>query len=122
MPDENNPYQTPPQPPQQPYSPHQQTSDRAGASALDAIIPTNPLAVISCYSGIFSIICCFIGLLLGPVAITTGFLGLKKTASWESEYGATTSKIRMWIGIVTGIIGTILGIIAVISMVVGSFR
>lgn len=93
---------------------------RPQASALDAIIPTNPLAAISCYMGIFSIICCFLGPLLGPGAIVMGILALKKWTVQESSYGATTSKIRAWIGIVTGVIGTIVGIVAIIIAIVNS--
>ena len=88
--------------------------NRPAASPLDAIIPTNPLAALSCYAGIFSILCCFGGIVLGPIAIVLGVLGMKKWTLQESSYGATTSKIRIWIGIVTGIIGTITQIIVII--------
>jgi hypothetical protein len=95
--------------------------NRTDASALDAIIPTNPFAAISCYTGVFSILCCFGGVLLGPIAIVFGILGLKKWKAQESSYGETTSKIRIWIGIITGSIGTIGGIIAIIMAVLGKF-
>lgn len=107
-PSPNNPFQAPENlPPEGQWQPQ---GGKPAASALDAIIPTNPLAALSCYSGIFSVICCFLGILLGPLAIGTGVLALKKSRFSESEYGETTSKIRMWIGIVTGAIGTLLGI------------
>ncbi|MFN3167954.1 MAG: hypothetical protein ACE37H_12920 [Phycisphaeraceae bacterium] len=100
--------QPPPQPPRQ----------RESASPLDAIIPTNPLAAVSCYTGILSMILCILGPLLGPIAVVLGVLGLKKWNATESAYGKTTSTIRAWIGIVTGILGTLIGIgvIIVISI------
>ena len=91
--------------------------NRPVASALDAIIPTNPLAAFSCYIGIFSILCCGGGVLLGPIAIVLGILGLKKWKAQESSYGATTSKIRIWVGIITGSIGFIVGVIFIILLV-----
>jgi len=97
-------------------------ANRPTASPLDAIIPTNPLAALSCYAGIFSILCCFLGVLLGPTAIVLGVLGLKKWNVQESSYGATTSKIRIWIGIITGSIGTITGLIALILLLTGQLK
>jgi len=97
-------------------------ANRPAASALDAIIPTNPLAALSCYCGIFSIICCFLGVILGPTAIVLGVLVLKKWKLQESSYGATTSKIRIWIGIITGSIGTITGIISIIVAIVSNLK
>ncbi|MCG8508223.1 MAG: hypothetical protein MI741_03250 [Rhodospirillales bacterium] len=91
-----------------------QNNQKEQVSALDAIIPTNPLAAISCYMGIFSIIICIGGVLLGPIAIVLGLLGLKKWKMQESTYGKTASTIRAWIGIVTGAIGTVVGIIVLI--------
>lgn len=96
----------PPQPPR-----------RQAANAMDAIIPTNPLAAISCYAGILSMLLCVLGILLGPIAITLGILGLKKSNVKESEYGKTTSTIRAWIGIVTGSIGTLIGIPALVVFI-----
>jgi hypothetical protein len=86
------------------------------SNALDGIIPTNPMAAISCYTGIFSILLCPLGPLLGPIAILLGILGLTTWKGNETAYGKTTSNIRAWIGIVTGSIGTILGIVVVISI------
>jgi hypothetical protein len=87
------------------------TSDpnRPAATALDAIIPTNPLAALSCWIGIGSVVLCGFGVLLGPIAIVLGWLGLKKWKLQESSYGATTSKVRAWIGISTGGLGFLVG-------------
>ncbi len=89
---------------------------RPSASVIDAIIPTNPLAAFSCYIGIASVIFCFFGIILGPLAIVLGVLGRKKWKAQESSYGATTSKIRAWIGIVTGALGTLISIPAIVSV------
>jgi len=102
-----------------PSPPHPPQPPRESANALDAIIPTNPLAAVSCYMGIVSIILCCAGPVLGPGAIVLGVLGLKKWKVQETDYGATTSKIRAWIGIVTGIIGTLIGIPALVMMIMG---
>lgn len=83
--------------------------NRPAATALDAIIPTNPLAALSCWIGIGSVVLCGFGVLLGPIAIVLGWLGLKKWKMQESSYGATTSKVRAWIGIVTGVLGVVIG-------------
>lgn len=106
---EPNVSQQPPQPPRQ-----------ESANALDAIIPTNPLAAVSCYTGIVSMILCIFGPLLGPIAIITGYLGLKKWNVTETSYGKTTSTIRAWIGIVTGILGTLLGIVVLIAIIISA--
>lgn len=82
--------------------------NRPAATALDAIIPTNPLAALSCWIGIGSVVLCGFGVLLGPIAIVLGWLGLKKWKMQESNYGATTSKVRAWIGIATGILGIVI--------------
>lgn len=116
-----NPYSAPPQ--QQPSAGDTTVpplvNQRESATALDAIIPTNPLAAFSCYCGIFSVLVCFLGLILGPLAIYTGRKSLKKTFSIESDYGAAASKIRAWIGIVTGSIGTLLGIAMIVFAIIG---
>jgi hypothetical protein len=83
---------------------------------------TNPLAAIGCYTGIFSIICCPIGLLLGPLAIVLSVIGLNKWKMQESTYGATTSKIRAWVGIITGILGTLVGIVSLISIIASNLK
>ena len=89
---------------------------RPSATAIDAIIPTNPLAAFSCYIGIASVLFCFFGIVLGPIAIVLGVLGLKKWKAQESSYGAATSKIRAWIGIVTGALGTLISIPAIVAV------
>lgn len=89
---------------------------RSSASAVDVLIPTNPLAALACWIGIGSVVLCGVGALLGPIAIVLGWLGLKKWKLQESSYGATTSKIRAWIGIVGGALGTLIGLIFVVTL------
>lgn len=62
---------------------------------------------------IFSLVLCGPGVLLGPVALVTGWLALKKWKRQESVYGAKASTVRAWIGIVTGGLGTLPGIAVV---------
>jgi hypothetical protein len=89
---------------------------RPSASAVDVLIPTNPLAALACWIGIGSVVLCGVGALLGPVAIVLGWLGLKKWKLQESSYGATTSKLRAWIGIVAGALGTVIGVVFLIVL------
>ena len=105
-PPQHDPYQ----PPQIQPLPPSPDGPKQAASALDAIIPTNPLAAVSCWSGIIGLLLCPLGPILGPIALITGILALNKWKARETQYGATTSKVRAWIGISTGIIGTLAGI------------
>ena len=112
----SNPYepsQVPQQSPQQSPMPGQSQS----VSALDAVVPTNPLAAISCWCGIISLVLCMLGPLLGPIAIVTGVLSLRVGELGSSQYGKTASKLRSWIGIVTGICGTLVGLLFAVAMI-----
>jgi len=86
-------------------------------SIVDAIVPTNPLAAVSCWLGIFSVILCGLGVVFGPIALVTGWLALKKWKMQETAYGAKASTVRAWIGIVTGGLGTLIGIVAIVMIV-----
>jgi hypothetical protein len=79
------------------------------ATVIDAFLPTNPLAAVACWAGVLSVISCGFGMVLGPIALVLGILSLKRGAMAEqSGYGKTTSTMRSWIGIVTGVIGTLM--------------
>ncbi len=92
-------------------------------SALDGLVPTNPLAALSCWSGIFSLLFCFFGPLLGPLALITGIISLKKGAMiQQSGYGKATSTARSWIGIVTGALGTVVGIVVLVMAILDHHR
>ncbi|MEZ6104980.1 MAG: hypothetical protein R3B96_02420 [Pirellulaceae bacterium] len=95
---------------------------RPTASALDAVIPTNPLAAFSCYTGIIGLIFCPLGACLGPLALVLAFLSVKTWKVKESSLGSTTSTIRLVIGIVTGVLATIIGLLIVGIYLMGAFR
>ena len=111
----SNPYEPSHLPPK-PLPPGSQES----ISALDAVIPTNPLAAIACWSGIIGILVCPCAPVLGPIAIVTGVLSLRTGGLPSSQFGQATSKVRSWIGIGTGIIGTALGLLFVAMLVISS--
>lgn len=90
------------------------------AGLLDALVPTNPLAAVACWAGIFSCLLCVAGPVLGPLAVATGVISLKKGALiQQSRYGKATSTARSWIGIVTGGLGTIAGTIMILWLALG---
>lgn len=68
------------------------------APAVGALIPTsNPCALFAYYSGVFSLIPC-LGLILGPIAVVLGVLGLKAIDKAPGLPG----KAHAWVGIVLG--------------------
>jgi hypothetical protein len=84
-------------------------------NVVDGLLPTNPLAAVSCWLGIIALITCVGGPLLGPIALVLGILSLKRGAVMqESRYGKATSTARSWIGIVTGALATIMGLVFVV--------
>jgi len=111
-----------PPPPYVPYAPPAHMPPPPGAPGggiLDAIIPTNPLAAVSCWLGIFSVLLCGLGVVLGPIALVTGIVSLKRGAVMaQSRYGKATSTVRSWIGIVSGSIGTVVSIAFIVMQLV----
>ena len=86
---------------------------------MDALIPTNPLAAVACWVGILSVLICGVGVVLGPIALVTGIISLKKGAIiQQSAYGKGASTARSWIGIVTGTLGTLISIAFIIMQLV----
>ncbi len=86
---------------------------------LDALVPTNPLAAVACWVGILSVILCGFGVVLGPIALVTGVMSLKRgTLVEQSGYGKATSKARSWIGIVTGGLGTVISIVFIVLQLI----
>jgi hypothetical protein len=89
------------------------------AGIVDALIPTNPLAAVACWVGILSVLICGFGVILGPIALVTGIISLKKGAIiQQSTYGKGASTARSWIGIVTGALGTLISIAFIIMQLV----
>jgi hypothetical protein len=79
-----------------PYAPPQAPPPAGGA--LSTLIPyRNGKALTAYYCGVFSIIPCA-GLILGPVALTLGIMGLQ-VAKREPERKGT---VHAWIGIIAG--------------------
>jgi len=106
------------QPPPYQYPPHYPQQPQQAASVVDAFVPTNPLAAIACWLGIFSLFTCYGGVALGPCALAIGIISLKKGAAIrETAYGRGTSLARSWIGIVTGALSTLIGIAAIVIAV-----
>jgi hypothetical protein len=111
------PYPPPQYPP--PQYPQQYGQPQQAASVVDALVPTNPLAAVACWMGIFSLFTCYGGVVLGPCALVMGIISLKKGAAIrETAYGRGTSLARSWIGIVTGGLSTLVGIAAIVMLVV----
>ena len=72
--------------------------------ATCGIIPyKNPPALIAYYLGLFSLIPC-LGLLLAPIAIILGILGLKK----KKKTPIIKGQVHAWIGIICGFVFGIL--------------
>lgn len=66
--------------------------------ATGGIIPyKNPPALMAYYCGVFSLIPC-VGLILGPIAVVLGVLGLKK----RTRSPAVRGQVHAWIGIILG--------------------
>ncbi len=107
-------------PPAYGYGPPPQAAPQVGM--LDALVPTNPLAAVSCWTGILSIVICGTGIILGPLAIVTGIVSLKNGMALvqESQYGRAASTARSWIGIVSGGIGLLISLLFVATMLIGN--
>jgi hypothetical protein len=119
-------YPYPPGPPGQgnhPYQPYPQQPSPpqpSPAGVIDTLVPTNPLAAVACWAGIFSVLVCGLGVILGPIAVVTGILSLKRGAIiQQSGYGKATSTARSWIGIVAGGLGSVASIVFIIVMLLG---
>jgi len=115
------PYPPPYQPPPYPQQPYPQP--RQAMNPVDMVVPTNPLAAVACWVGILSLFTCYGGAVLGPIALITGIISLKKGAVIrESAYGRGASVARSWIGIVTGTLGLLFGFAAIVIAILGHHR
>lgn len=64
------------------------------------------LSYVSLATGVLSMtLCCWIGIIMGPAGIVTGFLARKKIAENPSQYGGDKFAL---IGMITGVIGFII--------------
>lgn len=89
---QNTPFQPPP----------------AGASGEN-----KTLAIVSLATGVLSCLCCF-SILTGPAAVVMGFMAKGKASSNPAEYGGAGLAIG---GIITGVIGTLIGLAAIILQI-----
>ncbi len=90
---DQNPYHAPQTPPVMQAS----VVDNEGDSTHGIIPYKNPMALISYYLGIASLIPCF-GAILGIVALVLGILGLRAYKANPKVHGV----VHAWIGIVMG--------------------
>ncbi len=99
-------------PPSSPYAPPQAPSPTGNPGdpppILGGLIPRNRNALIAYYCGIFSIIPC-LGVVLGPMALVFGILGLKTAAREPFRKG----KVHAWVGIVCGGLVSLLSLAAI---------
>ncbi|MFN3650454.1 MAG: DUF4190 domain-containing protein [Armatimonadota bacterium] len=86
-------------------------------SAVDHVIPTrNPKALAAYYFGIFSLIPC-VGLLLGPAAVTLGFLGLKARRENPELPGKAHAMVGIIVGLVTSLFNWGSALMTVVALV-----
>jgi len=106
----SNPFQPPSGASYQPPPPTGQ------GDATGGIIPyKNPKALTAYYVGIVSLLCCFVGLPVGLVAVVLGVMGLRDRAQNPVIKGS----VHAWIGIVLGTISTLGSILAAIIIIGG---
>jgi len=76
------------------------------------------LAIVSLVLGIVSLICCYAQIIIGPAALITGFLARKNANTNPAENGGGGLALA---GMITGAIGTLIGILLLILQVLGAF-
>jgi hypothetical protein len=88
-------------------------------SGLDKLIPTkNPFALAGYYVGVFSLIPC-VGLVLGPLAIIFGILGLRQTKQIKGLPGTGHSITAIVLGSITFIANVASIVVIVLSVTPG---
>ncbi len=75
------------------------------------------LAIVSLVCGILSVICCF-SVITGPAGLITGFMAKNKAEQNPNEFGGRGMALA---GMITGAIGTLIGIGVIILQVLGAF-
>ena len=81
--------------------------------ATGGLIPyKNGLALASYYTGVFSLIPC-LGLILGPVALVLGIMGLK----YAKKNPTARGKAHAWVGIVLGMLN-VFGYLACLILII----
>ena len=87
--------------------------------ATDFLVPTNvsAWAVASCYLGLIGFCLPFIGLIFAIPAFICGIVALCKRSKAQN-YGAVTSNIRAWIGLVLSSLSILGNLALVVAMLV----
>lgn len=75
------------------------------------------LAIVSLVCGILSLLCCF-SIITGPAGIITGFMAKNKADQEPAQYGGRGMALA---GMITGGIGTVIGILVIILQILGAF-
>lgn len=73
------------------------------------------LGIVSLVCGIIAMLCCYVGFLLGPAALITGFMTLKNVQKDPQRYGGKGLAIG---GMITGGIGTLISVLYFIYLIV----
>lgn len=75
------------------------------------------LAIVSLVCGVLSIICCF-SFVTGPAGLITGFIAKNKADQDPAQFGGRGLALA---GMITGGIGTLIGILVIILQILGAF-
>ncbi len=75
------------------------------------------LAIVSLVCGVLSIICCF-SFVTGPAGLITGFMAKNKADQDPAQFGGRGLALA---GMITGGIGTLIGILVIILQILGAF-
>jgi hypothetical protein len=75
------------------------------------------LPIVSLVLGIISVVCCGMGLLLGPAALVTGYMGKNNANNYPEQYGGSGMALA---GMITGGIGTLISIGYFILIIIGA--
>lgn len=75
------------------------------------------LAIVSLVCGILSVLCCF-SVITGPAALITGFMAKKNAGQNPTQYGGSGLALA---GMITGGIGTVIGILVIVLQILGAF-
>lgn len=108
----SNPFESPKQVPDGP----QYQGPPGQGDATGGVIPYKNVPALSAYYiGIVSLLCCFVGLPVGIVAVVLGIMGLQKRARQPEVKGS----VHAWIGIVCGVLSTLGAIPFAIALIGG---
>lgn len=88
--------------------------DNAEDDVLRTFIPNNTNALISYYTGIFSLFGCFLALPVGIIPIIFGFKGL----SYAKQNPEARGAVHAWVGIILGFITFILPLIELVCIII----